>query len=75
MDWRIARRSNMTITFTIGIWAIPLIITILSFVIALIINWVEEDYWGMLGPMSIIFGIAASVFSWITWGLIVIFTK
>jgi hypothetical protein len=58
-----------------GTWAIPLIITILSFVIALIINWIEDDYWEMLGLISIIFAIAMSVSSWITWGLIVIFTK
>ena len=65
----------MIITFTMGTWAIPLIITILSFVIALIINWIEDDHWGMLGLISIIFAIAMSVSSWITWGLIVIFTK
>jgi hypothetical protein len=66
----------MTITLTFGTWMIPFGITALSFIVAWATTFLlEEDYWGVRGVISVIAifaGLAASISSWITWGLMLL---
>jgi hypothetical protein len=63
----------MTITLTFGTWMIPFGITALSFIVAWTTTFLlEEDYWGVISVISIFAGLAASIASWITWGLMLL---
>ena len=63
----------MTITLTFGTWMIPFGISALSFIIAWAETFLlEEDYWGVISVISIFAGLAASIVSWITWGLMLL---
>jgi hypothetical protein len=63
----------MTITLTFGTWMIPFGISALSFIIAWSTTFLlEEDYWGVISVIAIFAGLAASIASWITWGLMLL---
>ena len=63
----------MTITLTFGTWMIPFGITALSFIVAWATTFLlEEDYWGVISVIAIFAGLAASIVSWITWGLMLL---
>ena len=63
----------MTITLTFGTWMIPFGISALSFIVAWATTFLlEEDYWGVISVIAIFAGLAASIASWITWGLMLL---
>ena len=63
----------MTITLTLGTWMIPFGITIVSHIIAWVVNRLfKDDLWGVLSFSAIIIALGASISSWITWGLMLI---
>ena len=64
----------MTITLTLGTWMIPFGITIVSHIIAWVVaRLLKDDLWGMLSFSAIIIALGASISSWITWGLMLLF--
>jgi hypothetical protein len=52
---------------------IPLMITIISAIIIFIAVNMKEDFWGFMCFISIIAGSSATIISWLTWGLMMIF--
>ncbi len=61
----------MTITLTFGTWMIPLVVTIVSFILFLIAYWKDDDYYFSTAIVFLI-GVSVTIISWLTWGLMLL---
>jgi hypothetical protein len=61
----------MTITLTFGTWMIPLVVTIVSFILFLIVYWKDDDY-NFSSAIVFLIGVSVTIISWLTWGLMLL---